>query len=141
MNVATQNYQHAKKSDNTAMTEKCNCGVNNECDVGSYCYDYSSTAVCASTPKPAAMPTCLKDGKVTPFTKDNKAYYQQCKCTDSKSCFMGSVCDPKGTTDDALCKCTPSDTQWCMQSKNKDVRDPDTAVLFGCFNIGGKYII
>jgi hypothetical protein len=128
------------KSDNTAMTAKCDCGgAGYECDEGNYCYDKTATTtVCEWQPKPAA---CLTDGKVTPFAKDQKMYFESCKCTDAKECTLGSVCDTNGATDDALCKCTPSDTQWCMQSKTKEVRDTDAAVLFGCFNIGGKYII
>jgi hypothetical protein len=128
------------KSDNTAMTAKCDCGgAGNECDAGKYCYDKTATTtVCERQPKPAA---CLTDGKVTPFVKDQKMYFESCQCTDAKECTLGSVCDTNGATDDALCKCTPSDTQWCMQSKTKEVRGTDTAVLFGCFKIGGKYII
>jgi len=128
------------KSDNTALAAKCDCGgAGYECDEGNYCYDKTATTtVCEWQPKPAA---CLTDGKVTPFAKDQKMYFESCKCTDAKECTLGSVCDTKGTTNDALCKCTPSDTQWCYQSKIKDVRDTDAAVLFGCFNIGGKYII
>ena len=47
---------------------------------------------------------------------------------------MGSVCDPKGITNDAKCKCIPSATIVCIETKEKDIRTADMASLLGCKN-------
>ena len=75
----------------------------------------------------------VQDGKVTPFTKANKSYQEPCACTSVKSCWSGSVCNPKETKDQLMCKCTPTAAHLCYDAKTGEVEQPESAVLFGCF--------
>jgi len=106
----------------------------------------SGTATPTSSTESASLKTCLTDGTVTPWPKEDTMHVSQCSC-GSGVCYALGTCNTKGTTSETACTCEPSDTHFCFARKqwiDGASHEPITTVpvKYGCFdNKGGGSIL
>ena len=118
-------------SNTTAVTDKCKCNGDKDCETGKYCYDdgtCNSSAETTSPPPPATTSTNCSDGVST----------DEATCIAITDCSVFPATDP-ATTTGAACV-------WTQPVVAGGGGPPPPAVAAPCFNagtcdnIGGSYV-